>query len=655
MNRVRVLLGALIASSFVCVAVAQSWPLPRYLSTRLTGNPGGDTGVYVWNVWLFRHELQQGKTPLTTDRILALADPVDLSLHNYTVSSDVMALPLLSFLDVVSAFNVVYLANVALVGLGGYVLARRLRPRDPVSRGVAWLAGLALACSPFIGARSTAHFSLVAAAALPFFVVALDRAWHSGRLRDAALVGATVAWAAYSDPYYAIYAVLLGLAFVTSHVADVSFGLRPPGRHRLTPVIDILLGAALIVVCVVAIVPRQTLRLGSTTVSMSSLYTPVLVLTMLVVVRVCLAMTVRNLRMVTLPARWMALAATALGTAMLLLAPLLVILAQRAVDGEWMSAPVLWRSSAPGVDLVSFLVPNPMHALAPDRLVQWLASEPGRFEENVVAIPWVVLATIVAARLATGRWGSRLWSVVATCAVLVTLGPFIRVAGIETYIPTPWAVIRYVPLIGEARVPARFGVVVILAAVVLFAEALDALGRSYPARRGLIVAVTGTLLVAELWPIPRTLYGAELPSVYGPIVADRRDVSVLQLPFGVRDGLSSLGDFTALSQFYQTWHGKQLVGGYLSRVSDRRKEELLHNPFIAALIDQSERRRLTDEARAAARADARDFVDSVRLGYVVIDESRTTPALRQLAIETLRLKEVQREAPLVLYVPGLND
>jgi hypothetical protein len=34
---------------YVLVAVAFSWPLLPNAATHLTGDPGGDTGVYVWN------------------------------------------------------------------------------------------------------------------------------------------------------------------------------------------------------------------------------------------------------------------------------------------------------------------------------------------------------------------------------------------------------------------------------------------------------------------------------------------------------------------------------------------------------------------------------------------------------------------------------
>ena len=47
-----------------------------------------------------------------------------------------------------------------------FLLAHRITGRVAES----WLAGFAFACSPFIIARSTSHFSLVAAAPLPVFV-----------------------------------------------------------------------------------------------------------------------------------------------------------------------------------------------------------------------------------------------------------------------------------------------------------------------------------------------------------------------------------------------------------------------------------------------------------------------------------------------------
>src|SRR5687767_15300386 len=80
---------------YVCVAIAFSWPLPLHLSTGLPGPVSGDAGVYVWNFWVFSHELFHGRSPFFTLQILSIATPVPLTLHNYTTAANVIAVPLL--------------------------------------------------------------------------------------------------------------------------------------------------------------------------------------------------------------------------------------------------------------------------------------------------------------------------------------------------------------------------------------------------------------------------------------------------------------------------------------------------------------------------------------------------------------------------------
>jgi len=36
-----------VVVGYIFATLAFTWPLPRQLSTHLTGDPGGDTGVYV--------------------------------------------------------------------------------------------------------------------------------------------------------------------------------------------------------------------------------------------------------------------------------------------------------------------------------------------------------------------------------------------------------------------------------------------------------------------------------------------------------------------------------------------------------------------------------------------------------------------------------
>jgi hypothetical protein len=636
---------------FAGLAALEVWPLPLEMATHLTGSPAGDTGVYVWNLWTFSHEIfATGTTPLSTLTVFPLAGgPADLSLHNYTVFSDVVAMPLLPLLGVVATFNVVYLFNAALAGFGLYLLAHRLTGRAAES----FVAGLMFAWSPFLVTRGMGHFSLAAAAPLPFLMLALYRAWDSQRLRDALLAGATLAWAAFSDPYYAVYGLMLGACFLASRVLDVRLVRRPveelgAARHLL----DVAIVSVVVLVLGIRVLAGGSLHVGAFRVSMRTLFTPMLVLTGLVLARLALAATLR-VRTMPVPSRRFLVSAIAVCglVSALLLSPTLFAMGRQAVQGDVSTVPVLWRSSAPGVDLLSFLIPNPNHPFAPVAVADWMASRPGGYLDQVASLSLVAFAVLAGAWWFAGFRPPRFWLVLTIGFALLSLGPFVQIAGVNTGVPTPWALFRYAPLIGSARMPARLVAVVTLGFSMLLAFALVALTSRYPARRTRLLSIVGLMLGAELLAAPRTLYSARVSAVFNVVAADPRPVRVLELPTGVRDGLSSIGDFSAQAQFNQTFHGKGVIGGYLSRVPPSIKARYRRMPVTSALIDISEGRGLDRARRDRAIDGADEFLRATNLGYVVIDQARASADLRQFATVLLGLTKIAEADGYELYVP----
>ena len=145
----------------------------------------GDTGVYVWNLWVFRHEVEQGRLPFYTSSILTgtptrPGQPQPPQLH------DVRQRPR------------------AAARAGGRP-RRRLQPHLPlqhralglravsagpradVTRGRIVARRRAVRPSPVLIARGAGHFSLVAAAPLPIFGLLLRKVGATGsvRARDA--------------------------------------------------------------------------------------------------------------------------------------------------------------------------------------------------------------------------------------------------------------------------------------------------------------------------------------------------------------------------------------------------------------------------------------------------------------------------------------
>ena len=648
---------AAILVGYLLVAIVATWPLPAHLSTAFTGDVSGDTGVYVWNTWVFQHEVDQGRLPFYTTSIMTgtqNAAPANLSLHNYTTFANVVAWPLQKVVGLVAAFNLVFLFNIALSGYAMYLLARDLTEREPESL----IAGAAFALSPVLIARGVGHFSLVAAAPLPLFGLLLRRVGLTGSVKHACALGAVAAWATFSDAYYGVFCLLMaGVTLVIQFVqieraVDVPV-IQAVGLRRMLDMVILTVGGF---TAAIALRGGGVFDVFGIHVSANTLYTPMMALTILLLARAALT-TRRRLtlrRQESLLAAWRMVTAGAL-VMLAILSPVLYALGDHILNGGVDYAQPMWRSSPPGVDLLAFVLPNPNHVLwgAPvQALLDRWTERVDFYPEAVGSLSLVALGVIVWAWWKGGWPASRIRVGAAVFYALLSLGPFLHVAGVNTQIPLPWSVLRYVPVLGLVRSPGRFAVLLTLMVAVFLAQALAHLGRQHPERRRLWLTTIAVLLAIELIPGPRTLYSAEIPELYRTIAADPRpDVRVLELPVGLRDGTSSLGNFNARTQYFQTLHGKGIIGGYLSRVSPKRRLDAKRAPVLNALLLLSEGRTLTPAQDAAARERAPEFLRRSRLGYVVVDDTRSSPELAAYAVDLLGLRPVAREGPLTLYVP----
>ena len=173
--------------------------------------------------------------------------------------------------------------------------------------------------------------------------------------------------------------------------------------------------------------------------------------------------------------------------------------------------------------------------------------------------------------------------------------------------------------------------------------------------RALVVAV-GRSCCFELLPAPRPLYSAAVPAIYRHVAAAPADVRVLELPFGIRDGTSSAGNFTARSQFFQTVHGKRLIGGYLSRVSRRRIRDTRRDPMLDALIWLSEGRELDPSRWRSLVETGPAFAERAKVGVRRDRLRRTTRAIREFAIRAFNLQLIESDGEFELYVSrGASD
>jgi hypothetical protein len=298
--------------------------------------------------------------------------------------------------------------------------------------------------------------------------------------------------------------------------------------------------------------------------------------------------------------------------------------------------------------LLAFFAPNPLHPWFGSPSFAWLSALPGGFNENAASVPWVALVTIIGAVFWAGFRPVKGWVVFTGFFACLALGPFLAIAERLTYVPTPWALLRYLPIVGAARTPTRLTILVMLGVSMLLVMAVQHL-TSRTRHPRLVVAGIGALLLFELLPVPRTLYSAEIPAVYRIVAADPRPIRVLSLPFGLRDGVSSRGKYSSSSQFYQTFHEKRLVGGYISRLPGGSIERYRSNPTLRVLLRLSEGTPVEPALYELALQRADRTLHRLQVGYVVIDPSQCSPELIAFAQRAFQTTLVAKVDALELY------
>jgi hypothetical protein len=639
-----------VVFTYSCLAVLFSWPLALHFSDSLLGPPGSDLGVYIWNLWVFRHELVAHHAfPFYTAEILSLTERLPLTLQNYTVFSDLLAFELLPVVGLVATFNLLMLANGVLSAYAMFLYALR-RTNDMAA---ALVAGILFGFSPFMTARSVEHLSLMQAAPLPIFgLLMLRMAQHPTRCLSA-LAGLVVAWAFLCDPYYAVYCLFI-LGFIVGYsMVTVDFRPEPLRRDWWTTLVDLALVSVAGLIAGILLSGGGSVQVLDLRIGLSTLYTPVLIVTVLLALRTWLALK-PHLSWIW-PAWRPAATLVVPGALVMALALTPLVYPMFASNSAGFPGPgaIPWRNGSPGLDVLAYVLPNPFHPWLGALSAPWFGTQPNGFTENVASIPWVAVLTMVAATAFHRRWAHIGWIVFTAVFIVLSLGPFLVVDGITTHIPGPWALIRYLPLLGAARMPTRIAILVLLGMSMLLAMAIHTMRNHVRWPRTMTVAIA-LLLIAELLPAPRALHSAEIPQIYQTIANDPRPVRVMNLPFGLRDGLSSAGNQSAEYQYHQTLHEKPLVGGYVSRLPAGEVNRYRQFPVMSVLMDLSEERYVTRDRLQEAMADARESSSRLQIGWVVVDARSTSAPLEQFATDAFDLTFVERDGPWKLYKTSLT-
>ncbi|HUP38718.1 MAG TPA: hypothetical protein VM115_01250 [Vicinamibacterales bacterium] len=577
---------------FAALSILWTWPLVRHFNDHIPGL-GGDNYSFLWNLWWMRKALSAPELEFFHSTYLFSPFGVDLINHPHTALQGLISATALRGMSIVAAENLYIIVSVFLNAACAYALAFDLVRK----RSVAIIAGVAFGGSPYVAAHLLGHFDLLTAWVIPLFALALRRSLRTGSVTAAIGAGLCVAIAAYAAYYHVVYLAVFAATYTLASWRVVPLHRGPRANTQTMFTVRLLLTALIaldaFLIVVILMFGGDVMTLGSVTISARSVHNPLLFLWLLAIAWLLTKWRVAP-RFERPPSEpfWRGTQALMItvATFALISLPLIVQAFRLALSGRYVSQTYFWRSAPRGVDALTPLAGNPFHPLY-GRVVTSLYGQLGL--DRIEAVGWIGIVPLVVLLMHRGQWfdsdEARRWKAVLVVFAVWALGPFLTVAGFDAALPLPQALARFVPLVENARMPGRAMVGVYLALGVLMALRLAASAglkastttdttdtthathvvptfRSASTRPAILWAVVALLALDYLHaPIPLT--ALDRPAVYEQLASIADDGAVIELPFGIGDGLSTgRGSQDRRLLYHATIHGHPVVGGYIGRM-----------------------------------------------------------------------------------------
>jgi hypothetical protein len=606
------------------MSIVWTWPLVLHFNDHIPGL-GGDNYSFLWNLWWMRKALSSPDLEFFHSTYLFSPFGVDLINHPHTGLQGYVSATALGGVSVIAAENLYIIVSVFLNAVCAYALTFDIVRK----RSAALLAGVAFGGSPYVAAHLLGHFDLLTAWVIPLFALCLRRSLQTGSIAAAIGCGLSVAVGAYAAYYHVVYLALFAVTYTIASWRVVRLHREP--RANTQPlftarlVIMALMALDVFLIAVIAISGGDVVHLGDIAISVRSVHNPLLFLWLLAFGWLLTKWRVGvRLQRPASESFWRGAQALmiTLATFALVGLPLIAQAFRLALSGRYVSQTYFWRSAPRGIDAIAPLAGNPFHPLY-GRAVSTFYADLGL--DRIEAVGWIGIVPLVVLLMNRGVWfdGEEAcrWKVVLVVFAIWALGPFMTVAGFDAGLPLPQALARFVPLVENARMPGRAMVCVYLALGVLMALRVAALA-GQPAIRWALLA----LLALDYLHAPIPLTALDRPAVYVQLASIPDDGAVIEVPFGIGDGLSTgRGSQDRRLLYNATIHGHPVVGGYIGRMPPQVAQAYDAMPVVGNLL------------RLSNGEDAIEEVAPISLPfrYLVLDTNTATPELSDYLRRTL--------------------
>ncbi|MCK4718709.1 MAG: hypothetical protein KAT70_08580, partial [Thermoplasmata archaeon] len=242
-------------------------------------------------------------------------------------------------------------------------------------------------------------------------------------------------------------------------------------------------------------------------------------------------------------------------------------------------------------DFLAWLIPQHQHPLATlfDRVFLGYASTKVRYRYS--AFLGYVAVGLVGVGLVKRRKKRRVWFWLglAVLCFIMALGPNLWFDGNNyTDIPLPYKLVEWLSPVQMLGTPRRFSALLGLPVAVLAGYGALALKEWLPrwrkgrwlAHPAVLVTLLSLMILVDYLSIPTLTVSAQVPAFYTALADEPDDFAFAILPGRRR--------YTEYYMFYQTIHGRPILGGHVSRLPPEALEFMSSIPLLKGTYEDGE-------------------------------------------------------------------
>ncbi|MFH1835005.1 MAG: hypothetical protein ABH851_02325 [Methanobacteriota archaeon] len=550
MNKKRVLF---VTAAYALLTVFITYPAVLELNEKFIGS--GEIGLFTWTLWWVKKAVLTKGVSLFYTQHLFHPQGVSLAIRALTFYNTFIGILLQQVYSLPATYNILVLSSFILSGLGMYLLAKHVSGSELGS----FLAGVVYAFNPYrLIEVNVGHLNLIATQWIPFYLLYLIRSHKEGGKTNILFAGIFLALTNLSSWQYMGMVLIFTVVYIAYHKffnsAKVQFSLN--GVYIAT-----ILGLLITLPFIYPLAseyarsdymnyPIGFLMGTSATYSAdgaSILASPII------------GYKTRNIIPV--------------GYTVILLALFFVYSEKKILP--WITGKA---------ELVKIYLRNQFKLIAIAGIIYFIFLYVGLkqyYGGNLFCYSQTIILialTITVLFLVRDKVLS-FWIFTAILFYSLSLGPVVKLFESTCEFPTPYLLLFFAPGGTIFRTPYRFYAVFTVALSILFALGFANLYEK-TGQRKLLSSVVVALVFFEFLLQPISLTDASLPKVYDIIKDNPGDFAILEVPippviYHIENG--TLTYSMPQIQYYQTYHGKKIIGGYVER----------HPPSVLEFIDEN--------------------------------------------------------------------